>query len=152
MTQQYTSRRLTALAGAVAALTLVLAGCGGSAEPGAAAAGSAPALNAAPPAAGDLDPAQFCTEVVRMATATMQKDAANPNTDPDKLFAEHADEWAKVAQLAPAEIKPDAQRIADAMQKAATGGGDPAAIMAQLKEPMAHYIQYGAQHCPKPTG
>jgi len=152
MTQQTTPRRLAALTGAIAALTLVLAGCGGSAEPGSATAGGPPALDAAPPAAGGLDPAQFCAEVVRMATATMQRDAANPNTDPNALFAEHAAEWAKVAQLAPAEIKPDTQRIADGMQQAAASGGDPAAIMSRLKEPMAHYVQYGAQHCPKPTG
>lgn len=152
MTQQTTPRRLTALAGGIAALTLVLAGCGGSAQPGAASAGGAPAPDAAPPAATELDPAQFCAEVVRMATATMQRDAANPNTDATKMFAEHAAEWVKVAQLAPAEIRPDAQRIADAMRKAAAGGGDPAAIMAEVKEPMAHYVQYGAQHCPKPTG
>jgi hypothetical protein len=152
MTQQTTPRRLTALAGGLAALTLVLAGCGGSAQPGSASAGGAPALNAAPPAATELDPAQFCAEVVRMATATMRQDAANPNTDPNKMIAEHAAEWVKVAQLAPAEIRPDVERIADGMQRAAAAGGDPAAIMSQLREPMRHYVQYGAQHCPKPTG
>jgi hypothetical protein len=149
---QTTPRRLAALTAATAALTLVLAGCGGSAEPASATAGGPPALDAAPPAAGGMDPAQFCAEVVRMATAQMRQDAANPNTDPDKMFATHAAEWAKVAQLAPAEIRPDAERIATAMQQAAAGGGDPAAILATVKEPMAHYIQYGAQHCPRPTG
>ncbi|MDT7670244.1 MAG: hypothetical protein QOC74_3027, partial [Pseudonocardiales bacterium] len=93
MPQQTRLRRRAALAAAVAALSVTLAGCGsagsGTGAAGAAPAGPAPALNAAPPLAGGLDPVQFCAVVVKLAQATLQRESANPNTakDPSSTFA-----------------------------------------------------------------
>ncbi|MDT7629023.1 MAG: hypothetical protein QOI50_953 [Pseudonocardiales bacterium] len=159
MPQQTRLRRRAALAAAVAALSVTLAGCGsagsgsGTGAAGAAPAGPAPALNAAPPLAGGLDPTQFCAVVVKLAQATLQRESANPNTanDPSSTFAARAADWAKLVPLAPAEIEPDVQQIADGMQKIASGG-DPASITQSLSAPLHRYIQYGSQHCPKPTG
>jgi hypothetical protein len=156
MPQQTRLRRRAALAAAVAALSVTLAGCGsgsGTGAAGAAPAGPAPALNAAPPLAGGLDPTQFCAVVVKLAQATLQRESPTPPTamDPSSTFAARAADWAKLVPLAPAEIEPDVQQIADGMQKIASGG-DPASITQSLSAPLHRYIQYGSQHCPKPTG
>jgi len=153
---QVAHRRLATLA-ALATLSIAVAGCGGAAAPSAP--GTAPTLGTAPasggvaPGAAEMSPEQFCVAAVDLAKAiTMQPNGQDTAASGAAMFAKAAEAWAKVAAIAPADIKPDVQRIAEAMGRAASGGGDPETVLSGIREPFAHYQQYGAQHCPRPTG
>jgi len=153
---QVARHRLATLA-ALATVSIAVAGCGGAPAP--AAPGTPPALGTAPasggiaPGAAAVSPEQFCAAAVDLGKAiTMQPNGPDSAASGDAMFANAAEAWAKLATIAPADIKPDVQRIAEAMGQASSGGGDPATALAEVREPFAHYRQYGVQHCPRPTG
>jgi len=151
---QVAHRRLATLA-ALATLSIAVVGCGGApAAPGTPPAlGTALASDGIAPGAGAMSPEQFCVAAVDLAKAiTMQPNGQDTAASGAAMFAKAAEAWAKVAAIAPADIKPDVQRIAEAMGRAASGGGDPETVLSRIREPFAHYQQYGAQHCPRPTG
>jgi hypothetical protein len=143
-----TSRYLVLLAGTAIALTACSSGSTSaeSANPPAATGPAAPA-----PAVNSGSAKEFC-----LAALQLGKDALPTAGDanPSASLQQVGGAWARLAKIAPAEIKPDVKQIADAIGKitADTPEADAAAAMGSLSVPIQHYTQWGAAHCQGVTG
>ena len=85
------------------------------------------------------DDTQFC------ATAAQQISAApaQAGSDPAALAPDLGANFAQLATIAPAEIRPDLQLLAATFQSAGDGTADPSAAMTALN----HYTDYLSKHC-----
>ena len=112
-----------------AALCGGLAGCGSSAD---ALSLTAPAQRAL--AAVPADDQQFCATVTRQMSALPSKPTGDPS-DAATLGAN----FAELAAIAPPELRPDLQTLAQTFQ----GSGDPSSAMSALH----NYVDYLGKHC-----
>lgn len=57
------------------------------------------------------------------------------------------DGWARIAAIAPPEIKPDAEVVVDRLGRIQAGGTDLAALR-DLSPALRHVVTYTTEHCP----
>ena len=138
------------LLGLTMAAGLALAGCGSS---GGAAGPSGPP-NVAAPLLGGVSDDQFCAAVLQAAEVARQRmqqireQAKNGGTiDGPAESRRVADSWAALAAIAPSEVKPDLQTIADKTMAIANGNRDRR-LSQDMVQPTTNYGKWVQQHCP----
>ena len=138
------------LLGVTAAAGLVLAGCGSSGG----AAGSSGLPDVAAPLLGGVSDEQFCATALQLAAEgqqhmEQQRQAAvhGGNVDGVAETRRVADTWAKLASIAPSELQPDLQSLADKTRSIADGNRDPQ-IGHSMVPAASHYGNWVRQHCP----
>ena len=136
--------------GLTVAAGLALAGCGSS---GGAEGPSGPP-NGAAPLLGGVSDDQFCAAVLQAAEVTrqrmqqMREQAKNGGTiDGPAESRRVADNWAALAAIAPSEVKPDLQTIADKTMAIANGNRDRR-LSQDMVQPTTNYRKWVQQHCP----
>jgi hypothetical protein len=133
-------------------LTLSIAACGEPAANNPAAnsptgsEGSVP--NLAVPVAGQMSTAQFCTasqQIVRSYSVSIARGPASG------MLRQSAEMWAKIAAIAPPEVKPDLQQMADVYQQNADGTIDKSTSDTELAQSLHHYATWERKNCPPQT-
>ena len=136
-----------------AVLAMAVGGCGGppaqdvgAAPASASAAAPAPPSVSAPPAqpaVPALSQQAFCDQTMKdfWALTSTQLDAKT-REDSETVNRKGAAVWSKAASVAPAEVKPDIQRIADSSQQIADRTVDEETGKAAVAEPYEHFKQY----------
>lgn len=96
------------------------------------------------PLLGDPSPEQFCATLFALSQQASQQNAA---ADRSAVSAALITGWAHVAEMAPPELKGDAQVMAEAARQLTTGTLNSEDALRKISPAIQRLVRYTAEHC-----
>lgn len=129
---------------ALAVGTLFVAGCSATAGNSTnSSAASVPASDRVTSSSGAMSPEQFCAASNELFEAGMQ----NLPSDPREVQRRSAVGWSKLATIAPPDIRPDIQKIAEVEQQKADGIIDSSSALTEPASSAKNFADWMRKHC-----